>query len=108
MELADVGRIFGQNNVASELPRSEPEGKVWNFVELKFRMNSAGGNTANDYMKLLFFTILPMQGPSSPEHDVIIKIVAGTHAGDGALRRKTRLNEGSRMEHAQQGVNEDL
>lgn len=44
VESADVGRIFGQNNVASELPRSEPEGKVWNFVELKFCMNSAGGN----------------------------------------------------------------
>lgn len=44
VELADVGRIFGQNNVAGELPRSEPEGEVWNVVELKFRMNSAGGN----------------------------------------------------------------
>lgn len=48
VELADMGRIFGQNNVASELPRSEPEGKVWNFVELKFCMNSAGGNIVND------------------------------------------------------------
>lgn len=52
VELADVGRIFGQNNVASELPRSEPEGEVWDFVELKFCMNSAGGNIFNDYMKL--------------------------------------------------------
>lgn len=56
----------------------------------------------------LFFTPSPIQRRSSPEHDVIIKIVAGTHAGNGALRCKARLNEGSRMEHAQQGVNENL
>lgn len=49
-----------------------------------------------------------MQGCSSPEHDVIIEIIAGTHAGNGTLRCKARLNEGSRMEHAQQGVNENL
>lgn len=42
-ELSDVGRVFGQNNVASELSRGEPEREVWNFVELEFRMNSAGG-----------------------------------------------------------------
>ena len=48
VELADVGRIFGQNNVAGELTRSEPEGKVWNFIELKFSVNSAGGNIFND------------------------------------------------------------
>lgn len=49
-----------------------------------------------------------MRGRSSPEHDVVVKIVAGTHAGDRALRCKARLNEGSWMEHAQQGVNENL
>lgn len=56
-----------------------------------------------------FYALLLLcKGATSPEHDVIIKIVAGTHAGDGALRCKARLDEGSRMEHAQQGVNENL
>lgn len=49
-----------------------------------------------------------MEGSFLPEHDVIIKIVAGTQAGGSALRRKARLNKGPRMEHAQQGVNENL
>lgn len=61
-----------------------------------------------NHLHALFFTPHSMQGRSSPKHDVIIKIVAGTHAGDGALRCKARLDEGSRMEHAQQGVNENL
>lgn len=56
MEPADVGRIFGQNHVASELARSEPEGKVWNFVELKFGMNSEGGNMVTDYPDLRVFS----------------------------------------------------
>lgn len=45
---------------------------------------------------------------SSPEDDVIIKVIAGTNAGDGALRSETGLDEGPRVEHAQQRVNENL
>lgn len=45
---------------------------------------------------------------SSPEDDVIIKITAGTNAGDGSLWSETRFDEGPRVEHAQQGVEENL
>lgn len=62
-----MGRVFGQNNVASELPRSEPEGKVWNFVELKFCMNSAEGNIATDYPDFQpdFYNLYALFYPSS-------------------------------------------
>lgn len=45
---------------------------------------------------------------SSPVDDVIVKVVAGTNAGDCALRSKTGLDKGPRVEHTQQGVNENL
>ena len=41
--MADVRRVFGQNDVAGELPRGEPKGKVWHVIELEFSMNSAEG-----------------------------------------------------------------
>lgn len=39
--MSDVRCIFRQNDVASELARGEPEGKVWNIVELEFCVNPA-------------------------------------------------------------------
>lgn len=45
VKVADMRCIFGQDNVASELPRGEPKRKVWNFVELEFGMNPAGGES---------------------------------------------------------------
>lgn len=39
--MADVRCVPGQDDVASELARGEPEGKVGNFVELEFCMNPA-------------------------------------------------------------------
>lgn len=45
---------------------------------------------------------------SSPEDNVIIKVVAGTNAGDCALRSETGFDEGPRVEHTQQGVDENL
>lgn len=42
VKVTDMRCIFRQNNVASELPRSEPEGKVGNIVELEFCMDPAG------------------------------------------------------------------
>lgn len=39
--MAHVRGIFGQNNVAGELTRGEPEGKVGNVIELEFGMNPA-------------------------------------------------------------------
>lgn len=42
VKVTDMRCIFRQNNVASELPRGEPEGKVGNIVELEFCMNPAG------------------------------------------------------------------
>lgn len=44
----------------------------------------------------------------SPEHNVIIKVAAGTNADDCALRCKTWLDEGPWVEHTQQGVDENL
>lgn len=41
LEMSDVRCIFRQNDVASELARGEPEGKVWNIVELEFCVNPA-------------------------------------------------------------------
>lgn len=43
VKVADVRCVFRQNNVASELPRGEPEGKIGNVVELEFCMNPAAG-----------------------------------------------------------------
>lgn len=37
--MAHVRRIFGQHDVAGELTRGEPEGKVGNVIELEFGMN---------------------------------------------------------------------
>lgn len=39
--MAHVRGVFGQDDVAGELTRGEPEGKVGNVVELEFRMNPA-------------------------------------------------------------------
>lgn len=46
--------------------------------------------------------------PSSPEDNVIIEVVAGSDAGDCALWSKAGFDEGPRVEHAQQGVDEYL
>lgn len=39
MEFTDMGGISGQNNVASELSRCEPEWEVWDFIQLELCMN---------------------------------------------------------------------
>lgn len=44
VKVADVRCVFRQNNVAGELARGEPEGKVWNIVELELGMNPAEVN----------------------------------------------------------------
>lgn len=41
MEVAHVRGVFGQDDVAGELTRGEPEGKVGNIIELEFGMNPA-------------------------------------------------------------------
>lgn len=43
VEVADVRGIFREDDVASELAWCEPEGKIWNIVELEFCMNPAEG-----------------------------------------------------------------
>lgn len=48
VKVADVRRVFRQNDVAGELSRGEPEGKVWHIIELEFSMNSAEGEH-NDF-----------------------------------------------------------
>lgn len=45
---------------------------------------------------------------SSPEDNVKIKVAAGTNAGDCTLGGEPRLDKGPRVQHTQQGVNEDL
>lgn len=40
--MSNVGGVFRKDDVAGELARSEPEGKIWNIVELEFSMNPAG------------------------------------------------------------------
>lgn len=47
VEVADVGRVFREDDVASELTRREPEGKVWDVVELEFCVNPAEANRTN-------------------------------------------------------------
>lgn len=42
VEVADVRCVFRDDDVASELTRSEPEREVWNFVELELRVDPAG------------------------------------------------------------------
>ena len=49
VKVADVRRVFGQNDVAGELSRGEPEGKVWHIIELEFSMNSAEGEHKEIY-----------------------------------------------------------
>lgn len=39
VKVADMRCIFRENNVAGELPWGEPEGKVWNIIELEFCVN---------------------------------------------------------------------
>ncbi len=57
--MADVRCIFGQNYVASELSGGEPEGKIWNIVELEFCMNPAEMNREiNLYLKMCSKCIL--------------------------------------------------
>lgn len=43
VEEADVRGVFRKDNIASELAWCEPEGKIWNIIELEFCMNPAGG-----------------------------------------------------------------
>lgn len=43
VKVADMRRIFRQNNVAGELPWREPEGEVWNIIELEFCVNPVRG-----------------------------------------------------------------
>lgn len=39
VEVAHMRGVFGQDNVAGELTRGEPEGKVGDVIELEFCMN---------------------------------------------------------------------
>lgn len=41
VEVAHVRGVFGQDDVAGELTRGEPEGKVGNVIELEFGVNPA-------------------------------------------------------------------
>lgn len=61
--MADVRRIFRQNDVTSELSRSEPERKVGDIIELEFCMNPGGGNNVNycDYFTLMKPCFQPFQ-----------------------------------------------
>lgn len=45
---------------------------------------------------------------SLPEHNVVIEVVAGPNAGDCALRSEAGFDEGPRVKHAQQQVDENL
>ena len=47
LEVADMRRIFREDNVTSELAWGEPEGKVWNIVKLEFCMNPAEENRSS-------------------------------------------------------------
>lgn len=42
--MANVRRILREDDVTGELAWSEPEGKVWNVVELELGMNPAERN----------------------------------------------------------------
>ena len=44
VEVTDMRSIFRENYVAGHLPWCEPEGKVWNIVELELCMNPAEVN----------------------------------------------------------------
>lgn len=41
VKVSDMRCVFRDDDVADELPRSEPEGKVWDIVELEFCVNPA-------------------------------------------------------------------
>lgn len=55
VKVADMRCIFRQNNVASELPRGEPEGKVGNVVELELCMNPATGRIQSSFKLITVF-----------------------------------------------------
>ena len=44
VEVADMRSVFREDYVSGHLPRREPEGKVWNFIQLKLCMNPAEVN----------------------------------------------------------------
>lgn len=44
MKVANMRCIFREDDVTGELAWGEPEGKVWNIVELELSMNSAEVN----------------------------------------------------------------
>jgi len=48
VEVADVRRVLGDDDVAGELARGEPEGEVWHFVQLELCMHPVhrGGQKA--------------------------------------------------------------
>lgn len=45
MKLSDMRSIFGEDDVTSKLPRSEPEWKVGNIIKLELCMDSVISNT---------------------------------------------------------------
>lgn len=44
----------------------------------------------------------------SPEHHGVVEVADGSQAGDCPLRGKAGLHKGSRVEHAQELVDDDL
>lgn len=50
VEAADMRSVLGEDDVTSELARGEPEGKVWNIVELELCMNPAEENRTSSVM----------------------------------------------------------
>lgn len=50
--MAHVRGVFGQHDVAGELTRGEPEGKVGDVVELEFCMNPAQKNNKDGTVSL--------------------------------------------------------
>lgn len=51
MKVADMRCIFREHNVSNELPRGEPEGKVWNIIQLEFCMNPEEVNRTRSWLR---------------------------------------------------------
>lgn len=48
VEVTDMRSVFRQDYVASDLPWREPEGKVWNIIQLELCMDPAEVNRILD------------------------------------------------------------
>lgn len=43
LELPNMGRIFGEDDVSCELARGEPEREIWRLIQLELSMNPEMG-----------------------------------------------------------------